>query len=149
MQSQQNSSRPAAGHPGAVDWRMLGRLAVVAALIVPALALAQAGGAGDAQTAICSLMTKVQNVLTAVSIAVVTIAIIFAGYQIAFAHKRITEVAPILIGAILIGAAGQIASTLLGNYSGSSCATTTTSITPDTVLAQLAGSVHFLAGYLA
>ena len=31
------------------------------------------------------------------SVAVVTIAIIFAGYQIAFAHKRISDVAPILL----------------------------------------------------
>jgi type IV secretion system protein VirB2 len=48
------------------------------------------------------------------SIAVVTIAVIFAGYQIAFAHKRIGDVAPILIGGVLIGAAGQIARMLLG-----------------------------------
>ena len=40
-------------------------------------------------------------------------AVIFAGYQIAFAHKRFTEVAPILVGGLLIGAAGQIARMLL------------------------------------
>ena len=47
------------------------------------------------------------------SVTVVTIAIIFAGYQIAFAHKRISDVAPILIGGVLIGAAGQIAKMLV------------------------------------
>ncbi|MNJ79190.1 Type IV secretion system protein virB2 precursor [compost metagenome] len=43
----------------------------------------------------------------------VTIAVIFAGYQIAFAHKRIGDVAPVLIGGFLIGAAAQIAKMLL------------------------------------
>ena len=47
------------------------------------------------------------------SIAVVTIAVIFAGYQIAFNHKRIGDVAPVLIGGFLIGAASQIARMLL------------------------------------
>ena len=32
------------------------------------------------------------------SIAIVTIAIIFAGYQVAFNHKRLGDVAPVLIG---------------------------------------------------
>ena len=52
------------------------------------------------------------------SYSVVTIAVIFAGYQIAFAHKRISEVSPILIGGVLIGAAGQIARMLLGDEYG-------------------------------
>jgi type IV secretion system protein VirB2 len=47
------------------------------------------------------------------SVAIVTIAVIIAGYQIAFAHKRISDVAPILIGGLLIGAASQIAGMLL------------------------------------
>ena len=53
-----------------------------------------------------------------VIIVVVTIAVIFSGYQIAFAHKRIGDVAPIMIGAILIGAAGQIAKMFLGTSAG-------------------------------
>lgn len=52
------------------------------------------------------------------SVAVVTIAVIMAGYQIAFAHKRVADVAPILVGALVIGAAGQIASWLI-TYSSS------------------------------
>lgn len=60
------------------------------------------------------------------SVAVVTIAIIFAGYQIAFAHKRISDVAPILIGGVLIGAAGQIAKMLVG--SADSCSAQTAMI---------------------
>jgi type IV secretion system protein VirB2 len=65
-----------------------------------------------------------------VSIVVVTIAIIFSGYQIAFAHKRIADVAPVMIGAILIGAASQIAGMFLSNSSGSNACSA--SIAPDT-----------------
>jgi type IV secretion system protein VirB2 len=50
----------------------------------------------------------------------VTIAVVFAGYQIAFAHKRIADVAPILIGGVLIGAAGQIAKMVIGD-TGQQC----------------------------
>lgn len=51
---------------------------------------------------------------------------IFAGYQIAFAHKRISDVAPVLIGGVLIGAAGQIAKMLVAN--GGSCGAQTASV---------------------
>ncbi len=76
-------------------------------------ALAQ-GFAGTDQK-VCGFFENVNGLLNFASIAVVTIAVIFAGYQIAFAHKRITDVAPILIGGLLIGAAGQIARMLLGD----------------------------------
>ena len=51
---------------------------------------------------------------------VVTISIIFSGYQIAFNHKRISEVATILLGGVLIGAAAQIAKMLIGD-TGNTC----------------------------
>lgn len=72
------------------------------------------GFAGTDQK-VCGFFQNVNGLLNFASIAVVTIAVIFAGYQIAFAHKRITDVAPILIGGLLIGAAGQIARMLLGD----------------------------------
>ena len=56
---------------------------------------------------------KIILALRPISIAIGTIAFIFAGYQIAFNHKRIIDVAPILIGAIVIGAAAQLASWFL------------------------------------
>lgn len=61
----------------------------------------------------CKFVKNVHTILNLMSVTVVTIAIIFAGYQIAFAHKRISDVAPILIGGVLIGAAGQIAKMLV------------------------------------
>jgi len=146
MKTQRQSCCQTPARPGGVDWRLLGRLAVTAAIAMPVLAMAQAGGTGDAQQSICDLLGKVQSVLTGVSVVVVTIAIIFAGYQIAFAHKRITEVAPILIGGILIGAAGQIAATLLKGYTA--CTPTGAMLTPD-VTTRLASIAHSMAGYLS
>ena len=67
----------------------------------------------EAQTKLCGVMKNVYDILKVASILIVTIAVIFAGYQIAFAHKRISDVAPILIGGLLIGAASQIAGMLL------------------------------------
>jgi type IV secretion system protein VirB2 len=83
----------------------------VACLAVPDMAWAQdpAGAKGRVET----FFTNINSLLNVASIAVVTIAIIFAGYQIAFNHKRIGDVAPVLIGGFLIGAAAQIAKMLL------------------------------------
>ncbi|CRX68842.1 TrbC/VirB2 family protein [Stenotrophomonas sp. BSUC-16] len=73
---------------------------------------------GGTDGKVCGFFSSVNGLLNMASIAVVTIAVIFAGYQIAFAHKRIGDVAPILIGGVLIGAAGQIARMLLGDDFG-------------------------------
>ena len=75
-------------------------------------------------TKVCGFLDNINGLLNLASIAVVTIAIIFAGYQIAFAHKRISDVAPILIGGLLIGAAGQIAKMIIGD-TGSECSGST------------------------
>ena len=89
-----------------------------AAMLAPGLAFAQATGGGGDFTETGSSVTKffqnVNGLLNLASISVVTIAVIFAGYQIAFAHKRIADVAPILIGGFLIGAAAQVAKMLIG-----------------------------------
>lgn len=89
---------------------LLKATALIAILTVPALAQVDYA---DTDQKVCGFFDNVQGLLNMASIAVVTIAIIFAGYQIAFAHKRIGDVAPILIGGLLIGAAGQVARMLL------------------------------------
>ena len=97
-------------------------LAFVAVLALPELAFA--GTASGFEDDACEFVGSISNLLTIASVAVVTIAIIFAGYQIAFAHKRIADVAPILIGGLLIGAAGQLAQWLLtqgGDGSAEDC----------------------------
>ena len=70
---------------------------------------------GEAEKKLCGVMGQFYTMLKAASVLIVTVAIIFAGYQIAFAHKRISEVSPVLIGGILIGAAAQIASMMISN----------------------------------
>jgi len=96
-------------------------------LILPSVAFGQ-GDATEAIQTTCGFAGDVKAILNAVSIIVVTIAVIFSGYQIAFAHKRIGDVAPVLIGAILIGAASQIATMFLKSSSagggGTACPTT-------------------------
>lgn len=78
-------------------------------LMLPELAFAQPGGGDDAGGRVKGFINRLNDLLNIASIAIVTIAVIFAGYQIAFAHKRISDVAPILIGGFLIGAAAQLA----------------------------------------
>ena len=94
--------------------------AAVAAIALPDLAFAQDFAGADEK--VCGFFDSINGLLNLASIAVVTIAVIFAGYQIAFAHKRISDVAPILIGGLLIGAAGQIAKMLIGD-TGEQCGT--------------------------
>jgi type IV secretion system protein VirB2 len=94
---------------------MLMAVVFVAFLVVPGAVFAAdpPGGYGDTEDKVCGFLGNINNLLNIASVVVVTIAIIFAGYQIAFAHKRIADVAPILIGGLLIGAAAQIANMLI------------------------------------
>ncbi|MGJ4728412.1 TrbC/VirB2 family protein [Luteimonas sp. SDU101] len=94
--------------PAAVGSRVL---IACLAFAMPLLAWAQDGT--GARGRVETFFTNINSLLNVASIAVVTIAVIFAGYQIAFNHKRIGDVAPVLIGGFLIGAAGQIAKMLL------------------------------------
>jgi len=100
--------------------RLLRALALIGvALVMPATALAQAApDFGGTDSKVTGFLQNINGLLNLASIAVVTIAVIFAGYQIAFAHKRISDVAPILIGGFLIGAAAQIAKMLVGDTGG-------------------------------
>lgn len=104
------------------DAKMVGTQAVKALLFTSLLLVAGGAGAtdelGGTDTRVCGFLNNVTKLLNMGSIAVVTIAVIVAGYQIAFAHKRISEVSPILIGGVLIGAAGQIANMILQNKEG-------------------------------
>lgn len=96
---------------------LLVSVTICAALAMPS---AMAAGFAGADQKVCGFFDNINGLLNLASIAVVTIAIIFAGYQIAFAHKRISDVAPILIGGLLIGAAGQVAKMLIGE-TGDTC----------------------------
>lgn len=75
-------------------------------------------GFGDACDNVVAFFTNFETILKAASVIIVTIAIVFAGYQIAFAHKRLSDVAPILVGGLLIGGAAAIASWFTEAWAG-------------------------------
>ena len=54
-------------------------------------------------------VTNVNTILVVISVAVVTIAIIWAGFKMIFQGARLTDVANVLIGGTLIGGAGAFA----------------------------------------
>ncbi|MFC5740025.1 TrbC/VirB2 family protein [Dyella tabacisoli] len=110
---------------------------VVMALLMPSLGLAQDVTATE--TKVCGFFQNINSLLNAASIVVVTIAVIFSGYQIAFAHKRIADVAPALVGGVLIGAAAQVAKMVVG---GSGSATACQSNSGATSMI-----IHFLQHY--
>ncbi|WP_108773823.1 TrbC/VirB2 family protein, partial [Xanthomonas fragariae] len=56
---------------------------------------------------------KVLSVCHGISIGVVTIAIIVAGYKIAFGNSRFMEVVPILGGGLLVAVAAELAAYLI------------------------------------
>ncbi|MBT9552229.1 MAG: TrbC/VirB2 family protein [Hydrogenophaga sp.] len=71
---------------------------------------------GEACTKVTGFFSNFETILRVASISIVTIAIVFAGYQIAFAHKRLSDVAPILVGGLLIGGAATIAGWFVGDW---------------------------------
>ncbi|MBB4596154.1 TrbC/VirB2 family protein [Xanthomonas arboricola] len=112
----------------AADAKMIGKQALKAFVFTSLLMVASgvgatpsAGGLAETDTKVCGFLNNVNSLLNMGSVAVVTIAVIIAGYQIAFAHKRIAEVSPILIGGVLIGAAGQIANMVIGSEGTEDC----------------------------
>lgn len=55
-------------------------------------------------------VTNVNSILVTISVAVVTIAIIWAGFKMIFQGARLADVANILIGGTLVGGAAAFAS---------------------------------------
>lgn len=107
---------PSARHAGQLASSLFMAVVFTGMLAMPGLAFAQ-DSFGDAEEKVTGFFDSLNALLNVASIAVVTIAVIFAGYQIAFAHKRISDVAPVLIGGFLIGAAAQLAKMLMGDDS--------------------------------
>jgi len=92
-------------------WVIYAVLAAIAAtFFVADPAFAQAGGGVDK---VNTFMNNVLSILRGISIATVTIAIIWAGYKFLFKHADIKEVAMILAGGLLIGGAAELAQFLL------------------------------------
>ena len=77
-------------------------------LIFPDSVLA-AGGMEKAK----SLLEKVAEWLRYISIATVTIAILVVGYKVLFGGRTIQECTPIIIGALIIASASEVAQLLM------------------------------------
>ena len=90
---------PRTSNPNRKDYS----LALLATLL-PQLAFAQ--GFDKINTTV----TNVNAILVTVSIAVVTIAIIWAGFKMIFQGARLADVANVLIGGTLVGGAAAFAS---------------------------------------
>jgi type IV secretion system protein VirB2 len=80
------------------------RFFAVFCLVMPALVAAQ--GFDKINTTV----TNVNAILVTISIAVVTIAIIWAGFKMIFQGARLADVANVLIGGTLVGGAAAFAS---------------------------------------
>ncbi len=70
-------------------------------------AFAQAGGTGFGK--ITDMANQISTLLSTLSIVIMTIAFCFVGYQMAFANKRFADVMPVVIGAVIVGGALQLA----------------------------------------
>jgi type IV secretion system protein VirB2 len=110
---------------------------LITAFVAPGIAFGQ--DTADTGVKVCGFFQNINSLLNAASIVVVTIAVIFSGYQIAFAHKRIADVAPALIGGVLIGAAAQVAKMVVGGTGGATGSCTSAS---GNVTAMLFDTMH-------
>ncbi len=63
--------------------------------------------------AVTSVLTSFKSILVGAAVVLCTIAILWAGFKIIFGHAKLTDVANILIGAVLVGGAGSIAQLLI------------------------------------
>jgi type IV secretory pathway VirB2 component (pilin) len=94
--------------PSSRTFALIG-LAALMALTVAEPAFAQAGGLAKVNT----FVENVLVVLRGISIGVVTIAIMWAGYKFLFKHADMAEAGKILAGGLLIGGAAELAAYLL------------------------------------
>ncbi len=60
-----------------------------------------------------TVMSNIQTVLVGVAVTVFTIALMWAGFKMAFQHAKWSEVSNIVIGGILVGGAAGIAAWLI------------------------------------
>lgn len=80
-------------------------------LAVPVLLLSVPAFA-DGFTKAESLLEKIKTGLTGLSLVTVTLATLWVGYKVLFGGSTLRECAPIIIGAVIIASAAEIASLL-------------------------------------
>jgi type IV secretion system protein VirB2 len=88
------------------QWRQPAQVAGRALLLACSTARVSAQGFDKVNTTV----TNVSAILVTISVAVVTIAIIWAGFKMIFQGARLADVSNVLLGGTLIGGAGAFAS---------------------------------------
>ncbi len=86
------------------------KFSALGAELFASAAFAQAGP----PTQISTTLTNISSWLTSVGVVIITIAVMWAGYKMAFAGARFQEISNIFIGAAISGAAGVIAGWFFG-----------------------------------
>ncbi|MEY3996609.1 MAG: hypothetical protein RL344_952 [Pseudomonadota bacterium] len=64
------------------------------------------------QESVTKFADNISTALKAISAGVLTVAVIFVGYQIAFNGKSINSLMPVIIGGLVIGSAAALAGTI-------------------------------------
>jgi type IV secretion system protein VirB2 len=93
---------------GATARRAVGRILASGAVMALATVPAQAQIAQ-----LTTVMTNVQTALTGIAVVLFSIAILWAGFKMAFQHARWSEISNIVIGGVLAGGASAIAAWLI------------------------------------
>ncbi|MCD8339475.1 MAG: TrbC/VirB2 family protein [Burkholderiales bacterium] len=81
------------------------------------LAIDPAFAAGGTQS-VSTLLTSIQSNLSTWGVIVLTIAILFCGYKIAFTRATVMDCIPWLVGGILVACAGTIADIVINGSAG-------------------------------
>lgn len=78
-----------------------------------AVGLTVASNANAQLAKVTTVMDNVSSVMTGAGVVIFTIAIMFAGFKMAFQHAKWSEISNIVIGGILVGGASAIAGWLI------------------------------------
>lgn len=90
-----------------------GRAANIGTRLALSLMLLAASPAFAQISKVNTVMSNVQTVLVGVAVTIFTLAIMWAGFKMAFQHAKWSEVSNIVIGGILVGGASGIAAWLI------------------------------------
>jgi len=90
-----------------------GRLIVAASWLLGVIILLESEPAWAQITKVNTVMQNVQTVLTSVAVTLFTVAIMWAGFKMAFSHAQWSDVSNVVIGGILVGGAAGIAAWLI------------------------------------
>jgi type IV secretion system protein VirB2 len=95
-----------------INW-LKNSLAITMVMLYMAPVNAFAALQKDTIDSLSKVLEKIQNVLYGTGVLVITVAIMWAGYKLAFSHSSLQDVAKPFLGAILIGAAAGIAGAII------------------------------------